>query len=682
MRPYEKVTILRKNGNLQEAYRLATDWYKAKPKDPWRQLALFWVLRDLCKQAYATRQFREAESHLNAMSDLLPTLPDTKGAAEKAYQSLLAQVQPDYQLIQSANQHSTEDPVGAFELVKACYARYEQIHRSLHETLGWILYRYLKHQREVLPTLSIRKALALYLKMGNPRPSRLHSLFLHFATQYSRDHGELRLYPFFLLWDPSKLQTEDLLPTYMNNSTYPSLIDQVLQRIVPLLSKEEVGVLIERLPFSMEQSLDYIRQAYLNQLIVLSRGEDIDAVWRMLNQYLEVIPQSVPSKAHTGVLLFAHQIMQGDEGWRFVRFWLRWGVESFQESDWYPTMEAKLKGQPSVVETVAKHAFSQLDNATQRSPVVLERISGFFHHISLHAKPNEWALHRLASIESWRGNKEEAIALYKKILLDNRDNFRYWLALSQLVKDRPETHVALCCKTLFLENDPERIGDLRLDLAQSLLSIGQSAEALSELKQYKEHHPQPTLRYQQLLQNIETRVTILPAPGSYYERRLPQAEDFVFQDFPIRKFVLVSRMEQVDGSVARLSDGEDILLNVPQERFPILRTLRLGTVVKMRLRESKVYDPTRIVTGSTYRIDYEPLSCTLGNNPAWSQLPLYQATVVATGAGNRSLSLRTDDGVVVTCYTEEKPPIGARVSFRGYFQPLKEGKRLEVAILV
>lgn len=682
MKPYEKVTMLRKGGRLDEAYRVATDWLKAKPKDPWRQLALFWVLRDLCKQAYANRQVTEAGRYLEQMGAFLPTLPDTKGAAEKAYQALFAQTQPDYPLIQSASQRSQEDPLGAFERVQGCYTRYERIHPSLHESLGWILYRYLKQQRELLPSLSMRKALALYLKLSNPRPSRLHSLFLSFALQYSRDHGELRLHPFFLLWDPAKLQPEDLLPSYLNNTAYPSLLDQVLQRIVPSLTAEQVGELIGRLPFSQAQSLDYVRQAYLSHLLVLSRGDDRDALWRAFNQYLEVIPCEVPSKAHTGVLLLARRLMQGDEGWRFLRFWLRWGVEGFEEGDWLATTDSQQKRQPAVVEVVGQHALAQLEGAAQRNPELLTRMGDGLRAVAARIRPNDWALVGLASIARWQGDVAGAIAQYKLLLLDHREDYRYWLALAQLVKDRPETHVAVCCKTLTLESDPARIGDLRLDLAQSLLQMGQSAEALVELRQYRENHPQLPPRYQQLIQNIETRVTILPAPGSYYERRIPQAEDFAFQEFPQRKFVLVARLEQAKGCIARLSDGADVLLNIPQERFPILSGLRLGSVVKMRIRETKVYDPSQMATGSMYRVCLEPLSCALGNDPAWSLLPLYQATVVAAGQGSRSLTLRTDSGVQVTCLAEMRPAVGSRVSFRGYYQPLKEGKRLEVAVWV
>lgn len=682
MKVSENISMLRKSGRLDEAYRLATDWYKARPKDPWRQIALFWVLRDLSREALARRKSPDVTSYLDTMATLLPTLPDTKGAAERAYQALIAQTQPDFQLIQTANALGVEDPLAAFEMVKGCYTHFERIHCSLHESLGWILYRYLRQQKEVLPSLSIRKALALYLKLSNPRPSRLHSLILNFALVYSREHPDLKLRPFFLLWDPAKLQAEDLLPAIRNNTSYPSLLAQVLQRIAPQMERKQVLELVTRLPFSREQSLDYVRQAFLDELILLSRQEETDALWRSFNRYTEVIPLDIPSKAHTGVLLLAHQLMQGDEDWRFVRFWLQWGVRGLREEDWYPGMDGRQKREPSVVETVARHALSSLFSHSIRSADLLEQATGLFREIAERARPAQWAIHGLAILSTKQGRQEEAISYYRRILLENPGDYRYWLGLSQVVRDKPETHVAICCKVLLLERDPSKIGDLRLELAQSLLAIGQSAEALTELRQYRAEQPQPPAIYQRLLQGIETRVTILPSLGGYYERRAPQAEEFIAEEYPLRKFVLISWVNQADGRVARLSDGGDILLNVAEGRFPLLRTLRCGAVVKMRVRETTAQDPTMIDSRWEPSIAREPLSCALGNDPAWSILPIYQATVVRHGPGGRQLGLRTDDGQEVAYYTDERPAVGSRVSFRGYYQPLKAGKRLEVATLV
>lgn len=42
----KEVTLLRKSGNLKEAYKMAIDDLKEDRNNPWAQMSLFWVLRD------------------------------------------------------------------------------------------------------------------------------------------------------------------------------------------------------------------------------------------------------------------------------------------------------------------------------------------------------------------------------------------------------------------------------------------------------------------------------------------------------------------------------------------------------------------------------------------------------------------------------------------------------------
>ena len=46
----KEVTLLRKSGNLKEAYKMAIDDLKEDRNNPWAQMSLFWVLRDICQQ--------------------------------------------------------------------------------------------------------------------------------------------------------------------------------------------------------------------------------------------------------------------------------------------------------------------------------------------------------------------------------------------------------------------------------------------------------------------------------------------------------------------------------------------------------------------------------------------------------------------------------------------------------
>ena len=46
----KEVASLRKQGKLREAYNLAVEDLKEDMDNPWAQMSLFWVLRDICQQ--------------------------------------------------------------------------------------------------------------------------------------------------------------------------------------------------------------------------------------------------------------------------------------------------------------------------------------------------------------------------------------------------------------------------------------------------------------------------------------------------------------------------------------------------------------------------------------------------------------------------------------------------------
>ena len=80
----KEVTLLRKSGNLKEAYKMAIDDLKEDRNNPWAQMSLFWVLRDICQQLCNRNAIDKAKICLKEMSSLLPTMVDDSGAGERA----------------------------------------------------------------------------------------------------------------------------------------------------------------------------------------------------------------------------------------------------------------------------------------------------------------------------------------------------------------------------------------------------------------------------------------------------------------------------------------------------------------------------------------------------------------------------------------------------------------------
>ena len=79
----KEVTLLRKSGNLKEAYKMAIDDLKEDRNNSWAQMSLFWVLRDMCQQLCNRNAIDKAKICLKEMFSLLPTMMDDSGAGEK-----------------------------------------------------------------------------------------------------------------------------------------------------------------------------------------------------------------------------------------------------------------------------------------------------------------------------------------------------------------------------------------------------------------------------------------------------------------------------------------------------------------------------------------------------------------------------------------------------------------------
>lgn len=97
----KEVTLLRKNGNLKEAYKMAMDDLKEDANNSWSQMSLFWVLRDMCQRLFNENASGEAEICLKEMSSLLPTMMDESGAGKRAYMNLRKRSRPNAGVIRT-----------------------------------------------------------------------------------------------------------------------------------------------------------------------------------------------------------------------------------------------------------------------------------------------------------------------------------------------------------------------------------------------------------------------------------------------------------------------------------------------------------------------------------------------------------------------------------------------------
>lgn len=226
-----EISALRKMGKLDVAYRLASADYQATPNDPWTQMSMFYVLRDMCKNAIAVGNMDDAKEKLEVMVKLSPTMKDDNKIAPKICNALRRQLLPEANIINEASVKSKVDAVGAYATVKNLISESGKVDVSLHTSLGWILYRYIHANIDTMSSKELRTLLSYYIKLEVERPSVLHSQMLLMAINVSMKHSDFNIVAFFRLWNPCYFRDEDIQKGKGNDGKeYSSLAVKAIKR--------------------------------------------------------------------------------------------------------------------------------------------------------------------------------------------------------------------------------------------------------------------------------------------------------------------------------------------------------------------------------------------------------------------------------------------------------------------
>lgn len=212
-RPTDKVYQLRKQGEIDQAYQCAFALYQNHPNDEDILNAYAWTLIDLCKREYNAGNISVANEWLSlaCQLDFKSCYDDFVRNIKNQIRNLKIKLDPHAETVRSASELSkTGNNREAYILLTNIYRRGELATES-HLAYGWILYRYLKENSDLLTSLQVRTILRDYLRLKNDRPSQLHSMILNFAINYSKRDMEFKLIPFFRLWGPEYLTLDDFV---------------------------------------------------------------------------------------------------------------------------------------------------------------------------------------------------------------------------------------------------------------------------------------------------------------------------------------------------------------------------------------------------------------------------------------------------------------------------------------
>ncbi len=200
----KEVTALRKSGQLEEALNMARADI-ARNRDKWSCIALFWCLSELSKSASS----EELPALAEEMHDLIRDIGEDEMIAKRMAIIDKLLIPHSREVIQANKDAKT--PALAARAYNICHIFYErgELHHSLFETFGWIIYYALKADSS--KDIEYRKGLLdTYLQLNLDRPSRLHSCILREAVRVEKDSPEQFMFSEFIdKWDLTNLQPED-----------------------------------------------------------------------------------------------------------------------------------------------------------------------------------------------------------------------------------------------------------------------------------------------------------------------------------------------------------------------------------------------------------------------------------------------------------------------------------------
>lgn len=221
----------RKEGVIDEAYRMAVELMGSPNADEWDRKAFCWCLIDIIKRD-AGNGNNENLVHYRKQLESVEVVPSDEVLA-KGIRNALSLCNPNSQEFSQAKALGKEgrhaEAAAAYRTaLAACPAD-----REVQTGFGWELF---KHTKELMAVENVMVAVVKrnlndYLKLDVEKPSLLHSCVLQLAAKLA-GKDKLNMLVFSRLWNLDNLRLEDFARFRAEDGKeYPSLAEKVIQQV-------------------------------------------------------------------------------------------------------------------------------------------------------------------------------------------------------------------------------------------------------------------------------------------------------------------------------------------------------------------------------------------------------------------------------------------------------------------
>lgn len=525
---FKEVTSLRKSGKLQEAYNMAkTDLEREQSE--WTYSAMFWVLSDFGKQYIAEGEKEKAQKCLDGMKNLHERMNDYEGYAERAINSLHRQLIPNWNLVYNMSELSKNGNE------EEAYAKLLEVHNmnpldtALHEDFGWVIYRHLNKKYEGIGSVNARKALVVYMNLGNERPSLLHSQILNVATKVSEKYEDFKFLPFLRMWGVLNFSDNDFRSSYWDGKEISPLVERIIERCFKL------GYSLDKVidAFEVNPKIDNVIDIFSrNSFFEISRQYkgDVSLFIKSANNYFSAINgKELKNEFHSKILSMYLRKLPEDKTLEVIPALEKWGFNNFRDEDWNRE-EYEEKEMPSLVEKAIGRYLKALKS--QQYKDTNEVFVKLLNKAISHYTDDDQLVRNLALIRIAQGEKDEALSIYRSLLL-KLNRYYVWKELADATDDIL-LKISALCKAIISEPQDKFLGSVHLSLADLLIKDNQLEVAKGELNTfmntYKNEGWGPNDEYKRLVQQIPESVVATTDNKKFYLDHILPAEEYVYSD--------------------------------------------------------------------------------------------------------------------------------------------------------
>jgi hypothetical protein len=686
-RPSTPIYALRKEGRLEEAYKLALRLYQHDSADDDINKAFSWVLIDLCKKFISEQNLSNAQTYFNQLSSIQFEYEDEfVETIKKQIHFLKPKIDTNYSEIQKAEELSKNgNNKEALAIFKNLISQ-NKLTELHHESYGWIIYRYIKTEENNLSSVEVRTFLRDYMNLKNERPSMLHSMILNFALNYSKTHSDFKFYSFFLLWNPDNLRHEDLHNGYKDGKDIPSLISRICREFVNSNTEINIEEFLSKINLNKEIVIDFFRETIFWNILNAHKENKFSELWNLFEQYNCNYSKQGQSKWHSEILNLAERFMKENDEWRFLNFFKNWNPEILRTDDWKETKKDEHTYKPLGTKAIKK-AFEVLK--TQPSEQNLSWLIKPYETAIKLFPEDEWLLREKALLHFKNKELDLAIKIYKLLVLELADKHYVWQEFSDCIVSDNSLKIGMLSKALSLEKNEDFLGDIRLELSKLLIEEYLLENALVELEAYKKHRELKGWKLSSLFEDLSKKASSIKQSltdnRELYKKFSPLAENFAYADFHWTEVVLADKWKDDKGKERlTFTDGKTKEFAISKNRFEVLKQSELGQILKFKLHKQEIKKDVEAKfswLGKTVVTEYKyiPLVAEKSEKKHWEILEDTYAIVDYINKEKSIIhAITTDNKEVFFPQIKSELQIGDFITAKIYTKKFKDDNRTEL----